>query len=256
MNQSQNGTAIDSYDRKVADLGPDEREAMMAAAREFNAYLAAETPYIGELTAERRQIYDSLLDVTGSGIMGYIEAPKAGIYLAIYHGADEPVLQTGVGHLPASSLPVVCESAHVVLTGHSGLPSARLFTDIDQLDNGDTFLLHVLGETLCYRVEQKRRVLPEDLETLRIEKGKELCTLVTCTPYGVNTHRLAVTGRRVDIPDEGETSVSSAARAARSTWNRIYVFLPPVVFAGVVTVVVLVRRRRRKRKKREGSASI
>ncbi len=245
-NQMLNRRLITDYREKVQAIDESRQQDMLAAAREYNAALALHTPYIGELTAENRKIYESLLDITGTGIMGYIEVKKSGIYLAVYHGTGEDILQTAAGHLEASSLPVTGESVHTVLTGHSGLPSARLFTDLDRLKKGDIFTLYVLNETLTYEVEDIRRVKPEALEDLHIEKGQELCTLMTCTPYGLNTHRLVVTGRRIETPQAAEKESSPAARAVTSSWNRWFIFLPVLLFAGIVAAAWALRRKKKK----------
>ncbi len=245
INNAVNNDAISEYQRSVQALSQNDYAEMLEAARTYNKELFEKSPHIGELTAERRKIYESLLDVTGTGIIGYIEIQKPHIYLAVYHGTEESVLQTGVGHLEASSLPVTGESVHTVLSGHSGLPYARLFTDLDQMKIGDTFTLHVLNETLTYRVEKMERVLPDTLKNLCIEEGQELCTLMTCTPYGVNTHRLVITGRRIEKPEEkGTTSVE---QASVSTWNWQFVILPFIVFAAIVFAVVLIRKRKKKK---------
>ncbi len=245
INDAANKDAISEYQRKVQSLDRSDYAAMLEAARAYNEELFEKSPHIGELTAERRRVYESLLDVTGTGIIGYIEIQKPHIYLAIYHGTEESVLQTGVGHLEASSLPVTGESVHTVLSGHSGLPNARLFTDLDQMKIGDTFTLHVLNETLTYQVEKMERVLPDTLKNLCIEKGQELCTLMTCTPYGVNTHRLVISGRRIEKTDENDTK--PIEQTFISTWNWQFVILPLIVFAVIVFVVVLIRRRKKKK---------
>ena len=139
-----------------------------------------------------------MLDISDNGIMGYIEIPSIKCSLPIYHGVDEAVLQIAVGHIEWTSLPVGGESTHCVLSGHRGLPSAKLFTNLDQLVVGDIFIMRVLDETLTYEVDQIRIVEPQDVEALKIVPGEDLCTLVTCTPYGVNTHRLLVRGHRVE----------------------------------------------------------
>ena len=150
------------------------------------------------LTEEQKAEYDSILDVGGLGIMGYIEIPTIGVTLPIYHGTDEAVLQIAVGHLEWTSLPVGGESSHCVVSGHRGLPSARLFTDLDKLGTGDLFIFRVLDEILTYEVDQILIVEPHETDALLIEEGKDLCTLITCTPYGVNSHRLLVRGHRVE----------------------------------------------------------
>lgn len=247
INDAVNKKAIGAYQRQMLTLDDDTYEAMLDAARAYNEELARTTPYITELTDEKKQVYESLLDVTGTGIMGYIEIQKPHIYLAIYHGTEESVLQTGVGHLEASSLPVTGESVHTVLSGHSGLPSARLFTDLDQLEIGDTFTLHILNETLIYRVEKIERVDPDELKDLRIEEGQELCTLMTCTPYGVNTQRLVVTGRRIESSTGTAPEATSVTQIVVSKWNRWFVFLPAVIFAGIVVAVFVILKRRKKK---------
>ena len=246
INTAGNTEVIAAYERQVQTIDDGTYTELLAAAQSYNDRLFRAEPYIGALTDEERKTYESLLDLDGSGMMGYIEIPKAKIHLAIYHGTEEDVLQTGVGHFEASSLPVPGESVHVVLAGHSGLPSARLFTDLDQLKTGDTFTLHVLRETLTYRVERRERVDPDELNDLQILQGQELCTLMTCTPYGINTHRLVITGRRIENPATAPQQTASPAPLVTSKWNRWYVFLPLLLFAGLATGVVLLRRRRKK----------
>lgn len=249
INQAVNGEVIETHRHELQEWDDSEYEAMLRAAREYNERLFQNTPYIGALTEEERTVYESLLDGSGNGVMGYIEIEKPHIYLAIYHGTSESVLRTGVGHLEASSLPLPGESVHTVLSGHSGLPSARLFTDLDQLEIGDTFTLHILRETLTYRVETKERVHPDKLKDLWIEEGQELCTLMTCTPLGMNTHRLVITGRRIETPNKTPEAPAEDAvgQAITSEWNRWFVFLPVVIFAGtVVGAVVFFRRKKRK----------
>ena len=163
-------------------------------AEQYNQELAAAG---GGMTAEGRKDYERQLDLDGSGIMGYLEIPKISVCLPVYHGTEDEVLARGAGHLEGSSLPVGGGGTHTVLTGHRGLPSAKLFTDLDQLREGDTFRIMTLGDTLEYEVTGIRTVLPEETKDLRILEGKDLATLVTCTPYGVNTHRLLVTGERI-----------------------------------------------------------
>ena len=150
------------------------------------------------MSDEERARYETLLNIDGNGIMGYVEIPSINCRLPVYHGTEEKTLQVGVGHIEWSSLPVGGESTHAVLSGHRGLPSARLFTDLNKLTEGDHFLLYVLSETLTYEVDQIRIVEPEDISDLLIQQGLDLCTLVTCTPYGINTHRLLIRGHRIE----------------------------------------------------------
>ncbi len=194
MHQSR---AVASYVEQVADMTAEEHEQMYEAAVEYNKKLAYEGAHYN-LTEEEEEEYNSLLDVTGTGIMGYIDIPKIDVQLPIYNGTDDAVLQIAIGHLAGSSLPVGGESTHCVVSGHTGLPSAVLFTNLNQLVEGDRFTMTVLDRTLTYEVDQIRIVLPDELDNLRIEDGQDYCTLVTCTPYGVNTHRLLVRGHRVE----------------------------------------------------------
>lgn len=178
-------------------------------AEQYNQELAAAG---GGMSAEGRKDYERQLDLDGSGIMGYLEIPKISVCLPVYHGTEDEALARGAGHLEGSSLPVGGGGTHTVLTGHRGLPSAKLFTDLDQLREGDTFRIMTLGDTLEYEVTGIRTVLPEETKDLRILEGKDLATLVTCTPYGVNTHRLLVTGER--IPTAGTAAKEETARTA------------------------------------------
>ncbi len=219
--------AVASYQEAVADLSGEERQAQWDAAAAYNAGLPAKGDRY-HMSEEEQMEYENLLDISGTGIMGSIEIEKINVDLPIYHGTDEGVLQIALGHIPGSSLPVGGESAHAVISGHRGLPSARLFTDIDQLVNGDIFTLQVLGNTLTYEVDQISTVLPSEMENLEIEEGHDYVTLVTCTPYGVNTHRLLVRGHR--IPNlQGEVNVSSDG-----------VRIDPLVLIPVPAVILIV----------------
>lgn len=152
------------------------------------------------LTDEQRQTYENTLDITGTGSMGYVTIPRIKVKLPVYHGTSEGVLQIAAGHLAGTSLPVGGETTHAVISGHTGLPSAKLLTGLDELQKGDTFAFHVLDETYTYQVDQISVVLPSDISKLNIESGKDYATLITCTPYGVNSHRLLVRGHRIPNP--------------------------------------------------------
>ena len=168
--------------------------------------------------------YDSQLDVAGNGIMGYVEIPKISVKLPIYHGTENDSLERGIGHLLGSSLPVGGENTHTILSGHSGMASQKMFTDLEQLTTGDVFYLHVLDETLAYQVVEINTVLPYDTSLLGIAPGEDLCTLVTCTPYGVNTHRLLVRGSRIPY-EEAELLAEEVAEEepVKSTWEQKYI---------------------------------
>ena len=188
--------AIAGYVTAVEDLSGEEKERMLEAARRYNAALADGVDY--DLTEEEYAEYLSLLDIGGTGIMGYVQISAIGVNLPVYHSVDEAVLQIAVGHIPGSSLPVGGERSHSVLSGHRGLPSAKLFSDLDQMQEGDVFTLNVMDQTITYMVDQIRIVLPEETDDLASQAGKDYCTLVTCTPYGINTHRMLVRGRRIE----------------------------------------------------------
>lgn len=178
--------------------------------------------------------YDTLMDPTGNGIIGYIEIPCIDITDPIYHYSTDAVLQKGIGHIHGSSLPVGGKSTHAVLTGHRGLPAQKLFTDLNKVEKGDKFYIHVLGKTLAYKVTSIKIVLPEDTEVLKVEPGQDLVTLVTCTPYGVNTHRLLVTGKRV--PYTGKKAVGAQAEKHTRQIDRGL-----VVFFGFLLFFILFR---------------
>lgn len=191
--------AIAGYVEAVEAMTQEEKDAIIEAAREYNRKLPTGTHFT--LTDEEMAEYERLLDLTGTGIMGYVQIPAINVNLPVYHTVEEDVLQIAVGHIPGSSLPVGGETAHAVMSGHRGLPSARLFTDLDKLAEGDIFTVTVLDEEFTYMINQIRIVEPEDTTELGIVRGKDICTLVTCTPYGVNTHRMLVRGYRIENAD-------------------------------------------------------
>jgi sortase A len=203
--------AISEYNEAVAELSSEEYNRVLSEAREYNSKLVPGNTNF-TLNDEQRQIYNSMLNISKDGTMGYIDIPSINCTLPIYHGTSASVLEVGVGHLEGSSLPVGGESTHCVLSSHRGLPSAKLFSNLDKLVEGDTFVIRTLDEVLTYEVDQILIVLPDEVDALAIESGKDYCTLVTCTPYGVNTHRLLVRGHRVpNTPEAGEIRVTADA---------------------------------------------
>ena len=220
--------AIATYAENVAALDNASYDAIWDAARQYNRNLCGRSNSF-LLSEEQKAEYESLLDISGQGVMGYIEIPEIDVSLPIYHGTEDPVLQVAVGHLEWTSLPVGGESTHCVLSGHRGLPSAKLFTDLDKLREGDTFLLRVLDEILTYEVDQILIVEPQDTAALEIAEGEDYCTLVTCTPYGINTHRLLVRGHRIDNIEEVKT--------VRVTADAVQ--LEPMLVAPVVAIPML-----------------
>lgn len=244
-NEAHQSRAIAAYSQEVSKLDENRYDELWQQAWEYNRSLVGrENAYL--LDDSQKAEYERLLDVSGMGIMGYIEIPSLKLSLPIYHGTEESVLQVAVGHLEWTSLPVGGESTHCVLSGHRGLPSAKLFTDLDRLVVGDRFRLGVLDQVLTYEVDQILIVEPQDTEALLIEEGKDLCTLVTCTPYGINTHRLLVRGHRVETEKD--------AKNVRVTSDAIQIepyLVAPVVAAPILLVLLLgllIPRRRNKRR--------
>lgn len=195
--------AIASYTEQIIKMDNDEYHHIWESAKAYNRSLL-DRPNTYLLNDEQKSAYDNELNFASNGVMGYVEIPKIDVFLPVYHGTDETVLSVAIGHLEWTSLPTGGESTHCVVSGHRGLPSARLFTDLDQMLVGDYFMLHVLDETMTYEVDQIRIVEPQETEDLLIQPGKDLCTLVTCTPYGVNSHRMLVRGHRVDNLEEAQ----------------------------------------------------
>ena len=235
-NSFHQSRAIAGYVESVTKIDNSEFEALWKDADLYNeSLLSKDNRYV--LSEEETEQYNNLLNITDTGIMAYVEIPKIRVSLPIYHGTDEAVLQVAIGHIPGSSLPVGGESTHCVISGHRGLPSARLFTDIDQLDKGDIFTIQTLGETLTYEVDQIRTVLPTELEDIEIEEGKDYVTLVTCTPYGVNSHRLLVRGHRTANAKDHLHVTPDAVQVS----DRITAFILAIVIILVLLVVSAVQ---------------
>lgn len=246
-NSKHNTKAIAGYTEAVEKMEETDYEAILESARNYNAALA-NRGNVWKLGAEQMEEYKNQLVLPGTDVMGYVEIPSISCTLPIYHGIDEAVLQVAIGHLEGSSLPVGGESTHTVLSGHRGLPSAKLFTDLDQLGEGDIFMIQVLNETLTYEVDQILIVLPNELDALTIEKGKDLCTLVTCTPYGVNSHRLLVRGHRVDNLEESYAiRVSSEAQLIDERIVAPIIAIPILLF---VLIIVLINDRGKRKSQR------
>lgn len=222
-----------------------DNSALLEAKRNADAYNEAIVPgtqleeaFSKNAVLSAAEDYDHQLNIGGDGIMGYIEIPLISVNLPIYHGTDSTTLDAGAGHLIGSSLPVGGETTHAVLTAHSGMASQKLFSDLDKLEYGDVFFVKVLGQTLAYQVDQINTVLPHDTTYLGIEEGKDLCTLVTCTPFAVNTHRLLVRGTRIDY-EEAEVMVEERLERTQlpeSTWEQEYI---KGIFIGLGSVVVI-----------------
>ena len=238
--------AIMSYSETVSKMSTEDYEKEIHEALNYNAELAKEG-INWNMSDSDIEVYNDVLNFTGNGNMGYIKIDKIKVMLPIYHGMNESILQTSIGHIEGTSFPVGAYSydyekgrvtdpsdgSHCVLSGHRGLPSAKLFSDLDKLVEGDTFSLNILGETYTYQVDQIRVVLPTDLSEIQIVEGKDYCTLVTCTPYGINTHRLLVRGHRVDNP-QGDVAVVADAMIIDS------VYVAPFIAAPIILILVLI----------------
>ena len=231
--------AIANYTNAVENLSEKQKEEMLRAAREYNKSRPNGANF--GLTDEEYAEYESLLDITGTGIMGYIQIPSIGVNLPVYHGVEESVLQIAVGHVPGSSLPVGGKRTHAVLSGHRGLPSAKLFSELDKLKEGDIFTVTVLDRVVTYQADQIRIVLPEETDELAIVDGKDYCTLVTCTPYGINTHRILLRGHRIKNIN-GDIAIT-----AEATRIPTYIVVPavgvPILFIMLVIMLIYYRRR-------------
>lgn len=227
-NSFHSSRSIASYVEQVANIDDAQYKELWDAAWDYNQSLL-HRPNDFLLSDEQQEIYKSLLDFGSNGIMGYIEIPMIDVMLPIYHGTKESVLQIAVGHLDSTSLPVGGAGSHCVVSGHRGLPSARLFTDLDKLKVGDVFMLHVLNEILTYEIDQILIVEPQDTDPLLIEPGKDLCTMITCTPYGINSHRMLVRGHRIESQEE--------AKVIRITADAVRI--EPLMVAPFVAVPIL-----------------
>ena len=242
-NERHQSVAIQSYGEQVAQMDNSAAQQLLQQARAYNRTLLDRENRFVLSDAETAQ-YEGLLDVTGTGIMGYVEIPSLDCMLPIYHGTDEAVLQIAVGHIAGSSLPVGGEGTHCVISGHRGLPSAKLFTNLDQLAEGDVFRLHVLDEILSYEVDQILTVEPHDVAALEIDPEQDLCTLVTCTPYGINSHRLLVRGHRVETVEE-RAPVRVSSDAAYLNRNAVALCLAAPVLVVLLLVAILKQPRKR-----------
>ena len=236
--QSQIHTA---YQQQLEKTESGEIQKAKEAAQAYNAQLCTQVQGGSAFTKESltgaSQNYEDLLNLSGRGIMGYVNIPVLAVNLPIYHGTDADTLELGIGHLLGSSLPIGGESTHTVLTAHSGMASQKMFSDLNQLEKGDVFYLEVLDETLAYQVEEIHTVLPTNTDNLGITAGEERCTLVTCTPFGVNTHRLLVQGTRIPYEEsEAIAAEQMQSKEVRSTWEEEYL---NGIITGISVVILL-----------------
>ncbi|WP_278854608.1 class C sortase, partial [Gordonibacter pamelaeae] len=242
LNERSFNDAVSHYEEAVRTLPDDERERMLAEARAYNDSLRGDPvrdPFVPNSGYAVPGNYDDVLDVDGTGLMGTVSIPSIGLALPVYHGTSDDVLAHGAGHIPQTSLPVGGAGTHAVLTGHTGLPTARLFTDLERLKEGDVFVIEVLGERRAYAVDDVRVVEPDDVSSIRVDGEREYVTLLTCTPYGVNSHRLLVRGAPCELPDD-----EVLAPAAPVPWPLVGALAAAAALAAVLAVRAIRRRRR------------
>ena len=237
-NELHQSRAISNYAESISSVNPEKYEQLWLDAGAYNKMIT--DGYIGyELTPEQEEMYCHLLQIDDSGVIGYIDIPAINCTLPIYLGTDEETLQVALGHIPWSSIPIGGEGTHSVISGHRGLPSARLFTDLDLLVPGDRFTIHVLNDMLTYEVDQINIVLPEEVNFIKAEPTGDYCTLLTCTPYGVNTHRLLVRGHRVEN-DPGKSSLHIVSEAMQIN-NKLIAAILFAATAGILAIIYFVR---------------
>ena len=252
VNEKNGSKVVSNYDAESVRLSNAEKEKMLEDARAYNKEMLSNIDLIdpfsqGEKSLDAR--YESLLNIDGSGMMGYIRIPKIKVEIPIYHGTSESVLQAGVGHFWGTSLPVGGESTHTVLTGHRGLPTKTLFTNMDKLVKGDVFYIKVLDETLAYKVDQILTVLPEETEALSIVPGQDYATLVTCTPYAINTHRLLVRGHRIPYEEAVKIEKNTSTGIELSFTTKVLIVTLGIIFIGLVIAMLYSLYDKKRRKK-------
>ena len=226
INAMHQSRAIQAYNEISESISSEKYNKILEAAREYNKRVASTENAI--ISPERIPRYEQTLDITGTGIMGYLTIEKIKVELPIYHSVDDNILQVAVGHLPGTSLPIGGNGTHAVMSGHRGLPSARLFTDLDKLEPGDIFRITVLSEVLTYQVDQVKTVKPYEIEDLEVDPNKDYCTLFTCTPYGINSHRLLVRGVRTETKEEHKVYVA----------NDVFI-VSPLIVAPIIAAPIL-----------------
>lgn len=247
--ENRTDSVVGTIEEAAEKTDDKERQEAIEQAEKYNEVISSghiqlRDPFVEEKLDSEAGEYESLLCMTEDGVMGFIKIPSIQVSLPIYHGTSAKVLEIGAGHLEGTSLPVGGESTHTVITGHTGLSNAKLFTDLTELEKGDIFFLHVMGEVLAYEVDQIKTVLPSELSDLHVETGKDYCTLVTCTPYGVNTHRLLVRGHRTDYQEAVDNPETFEVKKVESKWMAEYkhaLFVGLGCFAGALLLLFFVR---------------
>ena len=248
VNKAHQSVAIDNYEETVKDLSDKDYSKILSEARKYNSALTTnEFPKNSE-DLEGNEEYRKIINPTGNGMMGYVKIDAINVKLPIYHTTKETVLQSGIGHIPTTSLPVGGKGTHAVLTGHRGLPSSKLFTDLDKLKEGDLFYIYVLDDILAYKIDQIKTVLPAQTQDLQIIKGEDHVTLVTCTPYGVNTHRLLIRGTRVPYEEAvKENGNKDEGRTKLSTEQLVLIIGAPLLTALFIIVLISTKKSKKRR---------
>ena len=248
LSEKNSSRAVASYDTTIVEMEQARRDKLIQSAIDYNKMLA---PSVGSRSLEydengkpiTSESYREILDIVGNGMMGYISVPKLNVTIPIYHGTSEAVLQVGIGHLENSSFPVGGESTHACLSGHRGLPTAELFTDLDRMKTGDIFFIKILDRTLCYKVDQILTVLPQETQELAIVNGKDYITLITCTPYGVNSHRLLVRGVRQEYAEEAPIPIYETDLTDSSFWSNLPAQYRHMLIGVAAVLIFLILRR-------------
>ena len=248
LSSRQQSKVIDGYKNQISKMTSEELSQALKDAQEYNQTLIGNVvlkdPFDFEAVQEQNQAYNQLINLNNDSMMGYLNIPSVNVYIAIYHGTDAEILQKGAGHLLNSSLPVGGQGTHAVISAHSGLPTAKYFTDLNQLKKGDLFYLEVLDQTLTYEINQIKVVNPQDIKDLYIDIQQDYVTLVTCTPYGINSHRLLVRGvRTADNSTQENKSPAVIQSQGNYWWLDKYIFLIPFVILAIIKVWVIYKRR-------------
>ncbi|MBR4766015.1 MAG: class C sortase [Clostridia bacterium] len=248
VNNMHQSVAINSYEKQVAQMSRSDFRKILSDARDYNLDITSNEFPRNKSDLEGNESYHKAMNPSGNGMMGYLKIDAIKLRLPIYHTTRESVLQSGVGHIPTTSLPVGGKGTHAVLSGHRGLPSAKLFTDLDKVQIGDVFYIYILDDILAYEVDQIKTVTPTDTKDLQIIKGEDHVTLVTCTPYGVNTHRLLIRGTRVPYDEtvaEAQQIKSEERKSISAEQIAVYAGAPALT---VLFLAVLLLRRKKKKK--------
>ena len=246
------GQVVDNYDKKAAEMSQKEINDALEKAREYNRELLGNVvltdPFDPDAVKKQNEDYDNLLNIAGDGVMGSVEIPSIDVYLPIYHGTDSESLEKGAGHLENSSLPVGGKGTHSIISAHTGLPSAKMFDNLTEVKAGDVFYIHVLNRTLAYEVDQILTVLPQDTEELSIVSGEDYATLVTCTPFAINTHRLLVRGHRIPYEEATAKEPDGNIRPKLSMIAKVLIITLIIIFIILIGAIVYNAKSRKQRR--------